>query len=316
MKCLLSSLAQNSSRQRSIIVCSKQQQHKLQLLLATNTNTIIASPPYSRCYCYHVNTHQSVSLLTERKRTCTGTTGLNAVFNSRSHYNNLNSVSSYFTKQFSSSSPTSNSKHDTKTTILSKNNQNGQEHMKQNCDDNDDDDSNTIITNPISELSSSDLKLAMETIQIKEQSTQSTLSSSPSSSININSIPGTSKGKRQLAIIYTCSICNTRSAKKFTERAYNHGVVLVRCPKCENLHLIADRLGYFTDKDNDGGDNQKKGWDIEMFLKKINKQDNIKVMTHSSNSDNGEGDDDDVLEVTVEDVVGETFMNEIKKGER
>ncbi len=330
MKCILPSVAQNSSRQsRNIIIRSKQQQQHI-VQLRTNT-TAFQVLPYSRCYYFHVNTNQSLSFSNERKRTqpkyiTSCTIDGNAVFNSfisNNHYNNS-------TEQFSSSSSSSffsTSNHDKNTKKISKYNQNDKEHNIQLNED--DDNNNTMITNPLSKLSSSDFKLAMDTIQNNEQ--QQHTQSQSSINININSIPGTSKGKRQLAIIYTCSICNTRSAKKFTERAYNHGVVLVRCPKCENFHLIADRLGYFTD-DNDNNDNyssdnddnnnvkadhQKKGWDIEMFMKKINKQDNIKVMTHSSNSVDGEsgGDDDDVLEVTVEDVVGETFMNEIKKGE-
>lgn len=32
-----------------------------------------------------------------------------------------------------------------------------------------------------------------------------------------------------------------------SQQAYYHGVVLVRCPGCNNLHLFADRLGYFED---------------------------------------------------------------------
>jgi hypothetical protein len=61
------------------------------------------------------------------------------------------------------------------------------------------------------------------------------------------SIPGPEKGGKKLAIVYTCTICNTRCMKQFTERAYNHGVVIVTCPKCQKQHLIADRLGYFSE---------------------------------------------------------------------
>jgi len=139
-----------------------------------------------------------------------------------------------------------------------------------------------------SSLSEEDLRLA---IQAANTNVEDTSDQTPS--IDLSKIPGTSKGgSRKLAIIYTCNVCNTRSAKKFTERAYNHGVVLVRCPNCESLHLIADRLGYFSDKEENG-----KGWDIEMFMKSIGKEDNIRVATEG----------DDVLEVTMDDLLGEKY---------
>jgi protein import protein ZIM17 len=140
---------------------------------------------------------------------------------------------------------------------------------------------------PLSRLSDDDLQLA---IQAANEDEELSASCTTKSSIDFNQIPGASKGgSRKLAIIFTCNVCDTRSAKRFTERAYNHGVVLIRCPKCDSLHLIADRLGYFSDKD-DG-----KGWDIETFMKSIGQEDNIKVATEGQ----------EVFEGTLKDVLGD-----------
>ena len=108
-------------------------------------------------------------------------------------------------------------------------------------------------------------------------------------------LPGTGgkSGQKQLAIVFTCKVCNTRSAKQFTEQAYRNGVVLVRCPGCQNLHLIADRLGVFEDQGDDG-----QGWDIEKAMAKIGE--NVKAVNN-----------DNVLELTVEDVVGVDKMQEV-----
>lgn len=101
-------------------------------------------------------------------------------------------------------------------------------------------------------------------------------------------IPGAQKGGRKLAIVFTCTVCDTRSAKQFTEQAYQNGVVLVRCPGCENLHLIADRLGYF----------QQEDWDLESLVQQ--KGEKVRTVT-----------DNDVWELTLEDLVGTEKMNRV-----
>jgi len=51
-----------------------------------------------------------------------------------------------------------------------------------------------------------------------------------------------------VAIIYTCKRCDTRSSQQFARLSYEEGTVIVRCPGCKVLHLIADNKGIFTDE--------------------------------------------------------------------
>lgn len=147
-------------------------------------------------------------------------------------------------------------------------------------------------TTSVDEISKKDLNLVVEATLDEENGDD--LDSSNYHD-HLSDIPGATTGRgKKLAIVFTCSVCNTRSAKKFSEQAYLNGLVMVRCPGCENLHLIADRLGYFEDRGEDG-----KGWDIEKLMKDMG--DNVKAV----NSDN-------VLELTLEDILGKTKLEELQ----
>ncbi|RLN96433.1 hypothetical protein BBJ28_00002964 [Nothophytophthora sp. Chile5] len=109
----------------------------------------------------------------------------------------------------------------------------------------------------------------------------STASSESDSPDEYSGAPGVESSGEKFVMVYTCSVCETRSAKTISQHAYYHGVVLVRCPGCENLHLVADRLGWFEDD----------ATDVESLLRE--KGESVRFVTNET-----------VLELTENDILG------------
>lgn len=99
-------------------------------------------------------------------------------------------------------------------------------------------------------------------------------------------VPGVQTTGEKMIIMFTCTVCDTRSARKISKQAYNEGIVMVRCDCCKNRHLIADRMGVF--EDSLAGNS---GWDIQKYMAEQGEK--VRSIT-----------DENVYELTVEDIVG------------
>jgi protein import protein ZIM17 len=95
---------------------------------------------------------------------------------------------------------------------------------------------------------------------------------------------------KDMYVMFTCTVCDTRSIKGFSRQSYEEGVVLARCPGCKNLHLIADNLRYFADK----------RINIEDIAKE--KEGMCRVVQDS-------------IELTAEDIIGRTAVEKLSKAQ-
>ncbi|KAI0489325.1 hypothetical protein KFK09_029171 [Dendrobium nobile] len=71
------------------------------------------------------------------------------------------------------------------------------------------------------------------------------------SNVNYTAISNLKTSTRHdLAMIFTCKVCETRSVKTMCRESYEKGIVVAKCGGCNNLHLIADHLGWFGESGN------------------------------------------------------------------
>ncbi|KAI9085350.1 hypothetical protein K1719_032727 [Acacia pycnantha] len=98
-------------------------------------------------------------------------------------------------------------------------------------------------TNPTNYVSEEDSE-NKEALSVKPSSDPDTTINSSAVKFSANSSLKTSS-RHDLAMIFTCKVCETRSIKMACRESYEKGVVVARCGGCNNLHLIADHLGWF-----------------------------------------------------------------------
>ncbi|XP_954303.1 uncharacterized protein TA20720 [Theileria annulata] len=101
-----------------------------------------------------------------------------------------------------------------------------------------------------------------------DNTTTSSSTNTHNNNNNLECIESNIKNDRYIAV-FTCNICNNRTAKSFSKQAYHHGIVYVKCESCNSrkllliiIHLISDQLGWFGEKQNIEEILLKKGQEV------------------------------------------------------
>ncbi|KAK9064090.1 hypothetical protein SSX86_017962 [Deinandra increscens subsp. villosa] len=109
-------------------------------------------------------------------------------------------------------------------------------------------------TRKLSESSNLTVKTAIEQEGSSSSSIENSVTTDHPASNNNTGVAFTAKSelkvspRHDLAMMFTCKVCETRSLKTISRESYEKGVVVVRCSGCDNHHLIADHLGIFGEK--------------------------------------------------------------------
>ncbi|KAK7279631.1 hypothetical protein RJT34_24686 [Clitoria ternatea] len=106
----------------------------------------------------------------------------------------------------------------------------------------------TTHTNPIKHVSEDVENNEADSLKpsLNPDNVSTSISSNKNSAIKFSAKSSLKTSTRHdLAMIFTCKVCETRSIKTVCRQSYEKGVVVARCGGCNNLHLIADHLGWF-----------------------------------------------------------------------